>query len=63
MRLDQPILMRRACIDCGQTMSPEFKPEPPNQLEGWSCKCGWYDKAILRERRFTRADAEKENSR
>ena len=63
MSWEQPTLTGRACIDCGRTMTPEFKPEPPYQLEGWSCSCGWYDKAILRERRFTRADAEQENRR
>lgn len=63
MMLEQPTLTRRACIECGRTMTPDFKSQAPHHLQGWSCKCGWYDKAILRERRFTRADAEQENRR
>lgn len=63
MILDTPSLTRRGCIECDRTMTPEFRQEPPHQLEGWRCKCGWWDKAILRERRFTKADAEAENRR
>lgn len=63
MKSDRPILTARACTNCGRVAIPEFTVQRPHYLTGWSCKCGWYDKAILRERRFTRADAEQENRR
>jgi hypothetical protein len=37
-------------------MVPQFKQEYPHKLEGWSCDCGNSEKAILRERQYTRAD-------
>ena len=40
--------------ECHKTMVPQFKKEYPHKLEGWSCDCGNSEKAILRERQYTR---------
>lgn len=58
MTMTQPLITKRPCIKCRQIMTPEFEA---GKLRGWRCKCGHYDKAILRERRFTKDDAEAEN--
>jgi len=60
MSMARPSITKRPCIKCGRLMAPEFEL---NKLRGWSCQCGHYDKAILRERRFTKDDAEAENRR
>lgn len=44
------------CTECHKTMVPQFKKEYPHKLEGWSCDCGNCEKAILRERQYTRED-------
>jgi len=45
-----------SCTECFKIMVPQFKNEYPHRLEGWSCDCGNSEKAILRERQYTRAD-------
>jgi hypothetical protein len=42
--------------ECYKIMVPQFKKEYPHKLEGWSCDCGNSEKAILRERQYTKAD-------
>jgi len=41
------------CIKCMKSMTPMFTAADL-KLEGWVCSCGHTEKAILRERRFTK---------
>lgn len=41
------------CIKCIKSMTPMFTAADA-KLEGWVCSCGHTEKAILRERRFTK---------
>ena len=41
------------CTECYKDMVPQFTREG-GKLEGWSCDCGNTEKAISRERQFTR---------
>ena len=47
-------LPQMKCTECHKIMVPQFKKEYPHKLEGWSCDCGNSEKAILRERQYTR---------
>ena len=49
-------LPQMKCTECFKIMVPQFKQEYPHKLDGWSCDCGNSEKAILRERQYTRAD-------
>ena len=55
-------LAQMQCTECRKTMVPQFKKEYPHKLDGWSCDCGHSEKAILRERMFTRASAQTQDS-
>jgi len=48
---------QQRCIKCNERMEPLFTLAEPNYLRGWLCKCGVFEKAILRERKFTIATA------
>lgn len=41
------------CTDCTKAMKPQFTGDN-GTLRGWFCECGNWEKAILRERRFTK---------
>ena len=56
-------LPQLTCTECHKIMVPQFKKEYPHKLDGWSCDCGHSEKAILRERMFTRASAQTEDDR
>ena len=49
-------LPQMTCTECYKTMVPQFKKEYPYKLDGWSCACGNCEKAVLRERQYTRED-------
>ena len=44
------------CTECYKVMVPQFKKEYPHKLEVWSFDFGNSEKAILRERQYTRED-------
>jgi hypothetical protein len=49
-------LPQMKCTECFKIMVPQFSKEYPHKLDGWSCDCGNSEKAILRERQYTRED-------
>lgn len=49
-------LPRETCKHCGKQMVEVFRREAPHYLEGWSCDCSHSEPALLREKKFTRAD-------
>lgn len=56
-------LPQMKCTECFKSMIPQFKQEYPHKLEGWSCDCGNSEKAILRERQYTRDQDGKDQQR
>ena len=41
------------CTECHKDMVPQFTREG-GKLEGWTCDCGNSEKAVRRERQFTK---------
>jgi hypothetical protein len=63
MKLTTPSIPKQHCTNCHKEMPPQFTKERPFYLRGWLCiQCGIYEKAILRERKFTSAHQKTEDS-
>ena len=51
MRCDY-FLSKEPCTNCGKLMDVLFNQD--DLMRGWLCPCGKFEKAILRERKYTK---------